>query len=256
MIFEIAALVLLAAIVAIGYPMFQSSRPPAGSVSEFLKRPRPSGRRVAVIFGASTIHGRVGIDALPAVRNHLPDWEIVNAGHNGDTCAQLLARIEPVLACEADAVVVETGGNDALRDQTVEGFKRDLTALVDRLQASGTRVGLCSFQVTGDDLTTAVNRRIDDYGQVMRTIAAERKLGYLPLRERMTAELAAHPGGTAWNKNMVVVLSSIIERHLLGRSVDEQSRRRGFTFNPDGLHLNTRGAALLSDVIVEYLQAR
>ncbi len=49
-------------------------------------------------------------------------------------------------------------------------------------------------------------------------------------------------------------MSPILERHLLRRSVDEQSRRRGFRFNPDGLHLNSRGAGLLSDVIVEYLE--
>lgn len=248
-------MVLVAAEVAVGYAIFQSSRPPEGSVDEFLRRPRPTGKRVAVILGASTIHGRVGIDAVPAVRERLPDWEIVNAGHNGDTCAQLLDRVEPVLACKPDAIVVETGGNDALHDLTPKDFGRDLAALVDRLQGSGAHLGLCSFQVAGDDLTTAVNRRVGEYAQVMSSLAAERKLGYLPLQEKMTAELAAHPGGAAWNKNMAVVMSSILERHLLHRSVDEQARRRGFRFNPDGLHLNTRGSRLLSDSIAEYLEA-
>ena len=248
--------VLLLAAGAIGHAIYQSSKPPDGSVGQFLKRPRPAGKRVAVIFGASTIHGRVGIDALPAVRERLPGWEIVNAGHNGDTCAQLLARVEPVLACQPDAIVVETGGNDALQDRSPEDFGRDLTALVDRLQASGAQLGLCSFQVAGDDLTTAVNRRLDEDAQVLRTLAAERKLSYLPLRERMTAELEAHPGGSAWDENLVMVTSSILERHLLRRSVDEQSRRRGFRFNPDGLHLNTGGAGLLSDLIVEYLESQ
>lgn len=234
--------------------MFQSERAPEGSVDEFLHRPRPTGKRVAVIFGASTIHGRVGIDALPAVRARLQAWEIVNAGHNGDTCAKLLARIEPVLACKPDAVVVETGGNDALQDKSAKDFARDLTALVDRLQLSGAQLALCSFQVTGDDLTTPLNRRLGEYTQVLRTLATERKLGYLPLRERMLAELQDHPGGSAWNGNLGMVLSSTLERHLLRRSVDEQSRRRGFLFNPDGLHLNTRGSRLLSEVIVEFLE--
>ena len=53
----------------------------------------------------------------------------------------------------------------------------------------------------------------------------------------------------------MLVMSSMLERHLLRRSVDEQSRRRGFRFNPDGLHLNTHGAELLSDLIVEYLES-
>lgn len=251
----VIVVVLLAAVVAFGYAMYQSSRPPEGSVDEFLKRPRPAGKRVAVIFGASTIHGRVGIDALPAVRERLSEWEIVNAGHNGDTCAQLLDRVEPVLACKPEAIVIETGGNDALRDLSCNDFRRDLAALIDRLHDSGAHLGLCSFQVAGDDLTTAVNRRIGEYAQVMSMLAAERKLGYLPLRERMTTELAAQPGGAAWNKNMAMVMSSILERHLLHRSVDEQARRRGFRFNPDGLHLNTRGSRLLSDLIADYLEA-
>lgn len=238
---------------AIGYAVYQSERPPEGSVAEFLKRPRPSGKRVAVIFGASTIHGRVGIDALPAVRRQLPEWEIVNAGHNGDTCAQLLARLDRVLACKQSAIIVETGGNDALDDKSAESFGRNLTALVDRIQTSKASLALCSFQVAGDVLSTAVNRRLDEYAEVMRRLATERKLGYLPLRERMTEELRAHPGGSAWDKNLLSVMSSILERHLLLRTVDEQSRRRGFRFNPDGLHLNTHGAELLSDLIVKYL---
>lgn len=250
----LAAAVLLTALTAVGYAIFQSERQPEGSVDQFLHRPRPTGKRVAVIFGASTIHGRVGIDALPAVRSRLPAWEIVNAGHNGDTCARLLARIEPVLACKPDAVVVETGGNDAIDDKSAEDFVRDLTALVDRLQLSEAHLALCSFQVAGDDLTTPLNRRLGEYTQVLRTLAAERKLGYLPLRERMMAELEDHPGGSAWNRNLGMVMASMLERHILRRSVDEQSRRRGFRFNPDGLHLNTRGSMLLSDVIVEYLQ--
>ena len=254
MIGWLAAALLLLAFSAVGFALFQSERSPVGSTDQFLHRPRPTGKRVAVIFGASTIHGRVGKDALPAVRARLPAWEIVNAGHNGDTCAQLLARCEPVLACEPDAVVVETGGNDALQDRNAAEYARDLTALVDRLQLSGAQLGLCSFQVAGDDLTTSVNRRLGEYTQVLHALATERKLGYLPLRERMVAELEEHPGGSAWNRNLGMVMISILERHLLRRSVDEQSRRRGFRFNPDGLHLNTRGSNLLSEAIVEYLQ--
>jgi acyl-CoA thioesterase I len=253
LIIRLAAGILLLALGAIVYTIYQSVKPPEGSVGQFLKRRRPDGKRVAVIFGASTIHGRYGIDALPAVRERLPGWEIVNAGHNGDTCAQLLVRVEPVLACKPDAIVVEAGGNDALQDRSAQDFAHDLTALVDRLQTSGARLGLCSFQVAGDDLTTAFNRRMGEYTQVLHTLATERKLGYLSLRERMAAELEAHPGGSPWNKNLVMVVSSTFERHLLRRSVDEQSRRRGFRFNPDGLHLNTRGSGLLTDVIVEYL---
>ncbi len=93
--------VVLLSVGAIGYAIYQSSRPPEGSVGEFLRRPRPVGKRIAVIFGASTIHG--------------------------------------------------------------------------------------------------------DYAQVMRSLATERHLGYLPLHERMTAELKAHPGGSAWNKNLAIV---------------------------------------------------
>jgi lysophospholipase L1-like esterase len=248
--------VVVVAVIAggVGYSLYQSSRAPEGSADQFLRRPRPTDKRVAVMLGDSTFHGRVGIDAMPTVRERLPDWEIVNAGHNGDTSADLLARVEPVLTCKPDAMVVEAGGNDALQDHSVEEFRRDLAALLDRVQPSVTNVGLCSFQVAGDDPSTAFNRRVSEYALVMRSLATERRLAYLPLRERMTAELGANPGGAAWNKNMTVVARSILERHLLRRSVDEQSRRRRFMFNPDGLHLNTRGSGLLSDVIVEYLR--
>ena len=60
---RLAVGVLLLAAGAIGYTIYQSSKPPEGSVGEFLKRPRPAGKRVAVIFGAGV---NVGQDCLPA----------------------------------------------------------------------------------------------------------------------------------------------------------------------------------------------
>jgi len=113
---SLAVVALLVAVIGIvgatAYTLYQSMRPPSGSIATFLKRPRPARKRIAVVLGASTIHGRIGLDALPSVRARLPEWEIVNAGRNGDTCQQMLNRTDQVLACKPDAIVLHSRGND------------------------------------------------------------------------------------------------------------------------------------------------
>jgi len=45
------------------------------------------------------------------------------------------------------------------------------------------------------------------------------------------------------------------EQFILGRSLDEISRRNGWAFHIDGVHLNSRGGNMLVDLVQEFLDA-
>jgi acyl-CoA thioesterase-1 len=180
---------------------------------------------------------------------------VINAGHNGDSVVALLARVDEVLSCEPDAVAVHPGGFDAFRRCPLVDFKASLLQLVDRLQEAKARVGLISLHVNGDDLASDFNRRATLFNDVIAGVAAACSADYLPLRERMIAELEAEPGARAWSGQAWMAPAAAAQRYLLGRSFDEISRRHGFRFNVDGIHLNSRGAALLAGVITEFLEA-
>jgi acyl-CoA thioesterase-1 len=118
-----------------------------------------------VVLGDSLAAG-MGLaeaEAFPAIVESLLreegfDIEIVNAGVSGDTSAGGLSRIDWVLQQPADILVVELGGNDALRGQPLENTEKNLREIVRLGKKSGAAVILLGMDVPtnyGPEYTTA-----------------------------------------------------------------------------------------------------
>jgi acyl-CoA thioesterase-1 len=58
----------------------------------------------------------------------------INAGLSGETSAGALRRVDWVLKTPVDVVVLETGGNDALRALDADALKANLSAIVARIR--------------------------------------------------------------------------------------------------------------------------
>jgi acyl-CoA thioesterase-1 len=63
-------------------------------------------------------------------------FRTVNGGVSGETSAGLLQRLDWVLQQPAALIVVETGANDGLRGQPVEGTKATIGRVLDRIHAT------------------------------------------------------------------------------------------------------------------------
>jgi hypothetical protein len=50
-------------------------------------------------------------------------------------------------------------------------------------------------------------------------------------------------------------MKGIIKHYFLGQDWDEIARASGFSLHVDYLHLNTAGAQMVADLIIEYLQS-
>lgn len=68
------------------------------------------------------------------------DVRIVNAGVSGDTSAAGLARLDWSVPTGTDGVIVELGGNDALRGVPPESTRNNLDAIITRLKEQGIAV--------------------------------------------------------------------------------------------------------------------
>jgi acyl-CoA thioesterase-1 len=73
-------------------------------------------------------------------------WRVVNAGRNGDTTAQGLARLDDVLRARPSVLILALGANDGLRGVPVPTVHRQLDEIVRRATASGARVLLCGME--------------------------------------------------------------------------------------------------------------
>jgi len=115
----------------------------------------PAGRGTILFLGTSLTAG-LGLDPDSAYPQqlqrkidaaHLP-YQTVNAGVSGETSAGLLRRLDWILQRPARVIVVETGANDGLRGQPVEGTRATIGQVLDRIRRDqpGARVALVQME--------------------------------------------------------------------------------------------------------------
>jgi acyl-CoA thioesterase-1 len=120
---------------------------PAGGARAAEKRPL---RIVALGDSLVAGYGLPAGEAFPAqlqralsARGH--QVEIIDAGVSGDTASDGLARLDWSVPDDADAVIVELGGNDALRGIDPEVTRRALDTILRRLKERRLAVLLCGM---------------------------------------------------------------------------------------------------------------
>lgn len=72
----------------------------------------------------------------PAVLATVTGWQVVNAGVNGNTSADVLARTDDIIAQNPDLVLLSVGGNDVLRRVQVGMTTANITATINELKAA------------------------------------------------------------------------------------------------------------------------
>jgi len=271
-----AAGLVLGAVGAVTYAMAQVQRPARGSPEEFLSHDRPAGRRVVVCLGASIVHGRVSVDFVELLRHRLPagDYVFVNAGRNGDLAYNVLQRLDPVVACDPDAIVILVGTNDVqgtlserIRRLATRGnrlpeapslawYRRNMDEIVAELhRRTRARVGLCSLPVLGEDLASLANRRVAEFNATIRQVAEERGAAYLPVHEREVDYLTSigRVAGPGYTDSFLPVMGAAVGHFALRQSLDAISRRNGLALTTDRIHLNGLGARIVAEEIERFL---
>jgi len=133
---------LLAGLVAAAWPS------PAAAAG----KPRPQtilvvGDSLSAEYGLQRGSGWVALLATRLGREH-PEATVVNASISGDTTAGGLARLPALLRQHAPTLVVlELGGNDALRGLPLETTRANLLAMARLAKAAGARVVILGMQL-------------------------------------------------------------------------------------------------------------
>jgi lysophospholipase L1-like esterase len=234
-------------------------------------------QRHVVCLGDSLTRGQVSVDYVEmlATRHVGRPATFTNAGVNGDLAFNVLQRLDPVIDLRPDVVSVLIGTNDAnasLSEKnvrmmtrmkklptrpTIEWYRENLTAIVDRLTAeTSARIALLSLPVLGEELGSPSVQRSADYSAVVKEIAEARNVTYLALHERQLAYLTAgaFTPGMRFRDGRLLSASAAIQHFVLRRSFDSISRSRGLQLTTDLIHQNNRGAAMIADLIDQFLQ--
>ncbi|MGO2277481.1 MULTISPECIES: GDSL-type esterase/lipase family protein [unclassified Psychrobacter] len=106
-----------------------------GCGSEPTQTALPEGSTV-VALGDSLTYGYGANDetAYPTVLAELSKWNVINAGVNGDTSADVLYRVNKVVQQNPDLVLLGVGGNDVLQRIAPDTTRANIIATIDTLQ--------------------------------------------------------------------------------------------------------------------------
>jgi acyl-CoA thioesterase-1 len=182
----------------------------------------PAADAVRIVVLGDSLAAGMGLPearAFPAVAERMlreagHAVEMVNAGVSGDTTAGGLTRIDWVLRQQPQLLVVELGGNDALRGQPLENTERNLREIIRRGRAAGARVLLLGMDVPSN--------YGPDYGEAFAAIY-----------ERLARE---EEGVT------------LVPGFVRGVGVDPS------LMQADGLHPTAEGQRRLAETLVPYLE--
>lgn len=132
---------------------------------------------------------------------HEPAYHVVNASLSGDTTGGGLARLPKALEVHAPSIVViELGGNDALRGYPIADIRRNLEKLTSIAQTSGARVVIAGMQIPpnyGSRYTQAFHQLFADVAQARGATLIPFLLDGVATEERLMQQDGIHPTAEA-----------------------------------------------------------
>jgi lysophospholipase L1-like esterase len=234
---------------------------------------------VVVCLGESLTKGEVSYDWVADLQSCPQNASVrfVNLGVGGDHSYNALKRLPQVIQCHPDKVVVLIGAGDVLctlsatRDRVFRIWKRlpqkhslkwfdeNIRQIVSKLKNETTaRVALCSLPLAGEDPESEVNRRSREYSMIIKQIANEENISYIPFYERLYEQTVASPGRAFVSNFLSDFLSqsrAAFKILVLHKSLDEVGQQDGWRFHTDGVHLNSRSGKMLADLVQEFVAA-
>lgn len=159
----------------------KAASPDAGGTRELVV----VGDSLSAEYGLARGTGWVSLlrDRLAATK---PGWTVLNASISGDTTSGGLARLPALLKAHPKVVVIELGGNDALRGTAIAEAKRNLDAMATMAGAAGAKVLVAGIQVPPN-----YGRQYNaDFAQMYVDVATARKAALVPFLLKGVADRA------------------------------------------------------------------
>jgi lysophospholipase L1-like esterase len=230
-------------------------------------------KTIMVCVGDSITHGSVSVNYVDMLQNRLgANFYLYNAGVNSDTTYSLLARLEDIIACKPEFITLLIGTNDVnatLSDSALKSYwdggkiaknhtptfaeyQANYTAIVNRLKAeTKAEIALLSLPPMGEILGDTANNRATEYSNFIRQTAENQGLIYVPINETLLDYLQKNPPKKqhAFEDTRRLLVLTIGAAEMFGISFDRMSDFWGFQLLTDNLHLNTRAATMVADLV-------
>jgi len=249
---------------------------PLNNPKTYLKNKRDDGKEIVVLIGDSLTHGNVQPSWVNSMRKKMgEDFEFINAGINGETTNDVLNRINEILACDPNIATLLIGNNNLMGsfernernykkskqvEWSINGFENEYRMIVKRLIENDIKLAVSSLMSYGEEIGSVEFERTREYSKIIKKIADEFSLYYIPLFEEIEKYLIEKGGNTNLpkieNDSLIMLQNFMIKKILLKQSWDKISTDSRFKVTLDHIHFNNYSANLMESMVSEFIKPK
>jgi lysophospholipase L1-like esterase len=270
----------LVVIIAIAFFYVSSiiSKPPKGRAIEFLQSPPSKKNRIIACIGDSLTHGNIGDCWVESLRDEYPEDTFLNEGINGDVVWQVQQRIEPILACKPDIVILMIGSNDAMASfnkhsgerykhnnnlpevPTFESYQRLLPELLDSL-SDIPNIALCTIPPVGENPDSDINQHVKMFNDFIELTASNKNISLIPVSSFLWDDLSSRTYQLRKDYDPKVfpiikrIYGGMFHHYIFKKTWNDVAKSKGQWILFDQIHLNERGAQLVLNLVKKYISS-
>ena len=274
-------LVLIAVAITFAAAFFYVSKiisaPPKGRAVDYLSRNVKSDKKIIACIGDSLTHGNIGQNWIDYLRKEFPNDVFLNEGINANTAWQVIQRLDPILQCQPDLIILLIGTNDALGSfdinsglrykknnelpevPTLEKYKEHLNELIEKIGIQS-KIAICTLPPIGENVNSEVNKHVNLFNDYIKLIANQKNLSLLTVSDALWSEINSrtYPIKLDFNSKAMPlmlkrILGGIFHHYLFKKSWNDISRAKGQWILFDQIHLNERGAEIVYKLAKDFI---
>ena len=279
--FLISFMVFIIFFVPVLYVLYKISRPPLENPKAYLKRMHKQERLYRenlTLIGDSITHGNSSANYVKIIQERIKEkglkYDVINAGINGNTTTDILARIDTIIKCKPNFATILIGTNDAKNsfnngikikndakriqklEEDLNIYRKNLISIIERLKKdTNAKIALISIPPIGEDFDDPAFKLSLRYANVIKNVVNKQNLVYLPLQEKIIHWLKRNPHTPTYpyKRWFVMMFWAILTRHLFKKSFQEIGEGKGFGLHSDYLHMNEKGASMIAKEVILFL---
>jgi lysophospholipase L1-like esterase len=234
-------------------------------------------KKKILFLGASITQGIISKSYVKMLKEKLgtKQYRYINQGAAGYESFNVLKKLDKAIKLKPDYIVLLVGTNDVLssldpkltkltrklkhipHEPSLVHYRENIAGIIKRLkQETQSRIAIASLPVVGEDLDSVENNTIAEYNTELKRISQAERIAYVPVFEKQKNLLMneIEGKGKEYIKGTKMAFKSLVLHYVLFFSLDTISRKNGFLLLTDGVHLNSRGAKIVANEIVEFIR--
>lgn len=277
-VFILSIIVSISVLISInlGYAYYKVAKIPGYTPKSYLRTIPNKDKTVICFVGDSITQGSIGENYINILAKQLGDqkYEYINAGINGELAWHVTKRLDEIKQCKPDIITILIGTNDAglsLSSDSLEyaknelglpakpdmeWFRKNLLIIIDRLKrGTNAHIAVLSLPTIGENPNDFAYRQSGYYSQIIKSVAKDENIAYLPLHEKMHEYFLSKPGKSVdMKKQKTNMNKAIVGRYLWGKDNQKISESRGYDLHIGALHLNKAGAQMVANLLGKYIK--